>query len=271
MGEQSSLLQGLLARLLQGDESARRELINHSYERLRCLAAVILNESFPRLKKAPALMDTTDLAHEATLKVYEALADVHPQSVSDYFRLAAQRMRWLLLDLARNADRSEERRRESAGQDNTTPKDSEPVVPESLAALYQQIDELPEKEREVVDLLYFHGLTQPEAAALLGITERTVRRHWTVAKVKLIKGLQHFQPGSGSPILDAPEQSSPAPPSWSICCLPRPPAALSMRRLTRSRSRPDCATPKRWRSCLPRSARPVSSCGPTSLRCWASR
>ena len=50
------------------------------------------------------------LANEAAVKVYEALADVRPQSVPDFFRLAAQRMRWLLLDLARRADRSAERR-----------------------------------------------------------------------------------------------------------------------------------------------------------------
>src|SRR5690349_2018577 len=112
MSDQTVLLQGLIARLLQGDAAARGELINCAYERLRGLAAVILNESFPRLKKAPALVDTTDLANEAAVKLYEALADVQPATVPDFFRLAAQRMRWVLLDLARRADRSEERQRE---------------------------------------------------------------------------------------------------------------------------------------------------------------
>jgi RNA polymerase sigma factor (TIGR02999 family) len=199
MGEQTSLLQGLLARLLQGEAAARRELINCSYERLRRLAGVILNESFPRLKKGPALLDTTDLANETAVKLYEALAEVKPETVPDFFRLAAQRMRWLLLDLARRADRSEERRRESPSPDSPNPDASSTGLPTTLAALYQQIEELPEKEREVVDLLYFHGLTQPEAAAVLGVAERTVRRHWTVAKIKLFEGLKNFLPGIASP------------------------------------------------------------------------
>jgi hypothetical protein len=91
MGDQSNLIQGLIARLLQGDDGARHELIRCAYERLRALAAVLLNESFPRLKKAPALLDTTDLANEATLKLYDALASVRPQSAADFSRLATQR------------------------------------------------------------------------------------------------------------------------------------------------------------------------------------
>ena len=137
MGEQTQLLQGLLARLLRGDAQARQELIAASYERLRCLAAVILNQSFPRLKKTPALVDTTDLANDVALKLYEALADVQPRTVPDYFRLAAQRMRWLLLDAARRADRSEERRQQPTPPD-CDPNASTADFPASLAALYQQ-------------------------------------------------------------------------------------------------------------------------------------
>ncbi|HLJ94536.1 MAG TPA: sigma-70 family RNA polymerase sigma factor [Gemmataceae bacterium] len=198
MGDQTSLLQGLLARMLQGEEGARRELINCAYQRVRCLAAVILNESFPRLKKPPALVDTTDLANEASVKLFEALADVRPETVTDFFRLAAQRMRWLLLDLARRVDRSEEHRQQAATPPCVESNSSMTGMPTTLAALYQQIEELPEKEREVVDLLYFHGLSQPEAAAILGVTERTVRRYWTVAKVKLFEGLKDFLPTTDS-------------------------------------------------------------------------
>jgi DNA-directed RNA polymerase specialized sigma24 family protein len=42
---------------------------------------------------------------------------------------------------------------------------------------------LPDNEREVVDLLYFHGLSQLETAAMLDVAERTVRRYWTSARL----------------------------------------------------------------------------------------
>jgi RNA polymerase sigma-70 factor (ECF subfamily) len=198
MGEQTMLLEGLLTRMLAGDAAARRELIGNSYERLRCLAAVILNRSFPRLKKAPTLVDTTDLTNEAALKLYELLSEVQPPTLTDFFRLAAQRMRWLLLDLARGIDRATEPVADQPLTNDHAADSAATSLSKTLSALYEQIEALPEKEREVVDLLYFHGLTQPETATLLGVAERTVRRHWTIAKVKLFEGLQPFIPSTGS-------------------------------------------------------------------------
>ncbi|HET6572581.1 MAG TPA: sigma-70 family RNA polymerase sigma factor [Fimbriiglobus sp.] len=194
--EQSALLRSLLARCEGGDESARRELIDRTYERLRRLAAVILNESFPRLKDTPALLDTTDVTNEAALKLYEALAEIRPATGRDFFRLAAQRIRWLLLDQAKRIDR--EGGRPTAGRPDSSPPDgSKPDLPPALAALYEQIEQLPEQEREVVDLLYFHGLTQAEAATYLDVSERTIRRRWTVAKVQLYEGLKFLLPPGG--------------------------------------------------------------------------
>jgi RNA polymerase sigma-70 factor (ECF subfamily) len=199
VSEQTILLQGLIARIQQGDDKARRELIGCAYERLRRLAAVILNQSFPRLKKAPTLLDTNDLVNETALKLYGALAEVRPATVHDFLRLAAQRMRWLLLDLAERADRSEQRQRATSPPDNADPDPSDNSLPATLAALYREIEGLPANEREVVDLLYFHGLSQAEAAAVLGVVERTVRRHWTAAKVKLFDALKDFLPGAVAP------------------------------------------------------------------------
>jgi len=194
--EQSALLQNLLARCVGGDEAARRELINRTYERLRCLAAVILNKSFPRLKDTPALLDTTDVANEAALKLYEALAEIQPATGRDFFRLAAQRIRWLLLDQAKRIDNDAGEQAASRAEFYPPPDESKPDLPLALGALYEQIEKLPEEEREVVDLLYFHGLTQIEAAAYLEVSERTVRRRWTVAKVKLFEGLKYLLPPS---------------------------------------------------------------------------
>jgi RNA polymerase sigma-70 factor (ECF subfamily) len=182
------VLQGLLARLAAGDLAARQELIGCAYQRLRCLARAILNENFPRLKAAPAALETTDVTNEAALGMYQALAEIQPGTPRDFFRLAAQRIRWLLLDRARQVDRD---RRESL--DSPAPRAAdrplEDDAPSAFEALYLQIEALPDEERDVVDLLYFHGLSQPEAAAILGVTERSVRRYWTAARLKLLQAL----------------------------------------------------------------------------------
>jgi RNA polymerase sigma-70 factor (ECF subfamily) len=191
--DQSVVLEGLLARLAAGDPAARQELIGCAYQRLRCLARAILNESFPRLKAAPAALETTDVVNEAALGMYQVLAEIPPATPRDFFRLAAQRIRWLLLERAKHVDRA---RRELPDRLGPRAADRRPEedAPSALEALYQQIEALPEKEREVVDLIYFHGLDQSEAAAILGVTERSVRRYWTAARLKLLQALPKALP-----------------------------------------------------------------------------
>jgi RNA polymerase sigma factor (TIGR02999 family) len=191
-------LQKLIDRVNQGDEAVRMVLIDRAYERLRQLSALILRKNFPRLKEAPTLVDTTDVAHESAYRLYHALAEIRPTTVRDFFRLAAQRIRWLLLDLAREADRAERvgRRHSVESYDNTARSDP----PAVLAELYKQIEELPAHEREVVDLIYFHGLSQAETATQLGVTERTVRRYWTVARFRLFEALKENLPSAAGPV-----------------------------------------------------------------------
>jgi RNA polymerase sigma-70 factor (ECF subfamily) len=196
------VLQGLLARMAAGDAAARNELIGSAYERLRCLASVILNESFPRLKFAPSGLQTTDVANEAALTMYHVLSEIQPATPRDFFRLAAQRIRWLLLDRARQLDRDRQYLAENPIPSQVDKKADEPLAPE-LQALYQQIETLPDHEREVVDLLYFHGLTQIEAVAVLGVTERTIRRYWTSARVKLLQVLPNPLPAGPGAIDEA--------------------------------------------------------------------
>jgi RNA polymerase sigma-70 factor (ECF subfamily) len=191
--DQSAVLQGLLVRLAAGDQAARHELIGCAYQRLRCLASVILNESFPRLKTAPAALETTDVANEAALGMYQVLAEIQPATPRDFFRLAAQRIRWLLIGRAKQIDRARKELVENPppGAAERAPDDDATGV---LEALYDEIEALPDKEREVVDLLYFHGMSQSDTAIILGVTDRSVRRYWTAARLKLLQKLPNPLP-----------------------------------------------------------------------------
>jgi RNA polymerase sigma-70 factor (ECF subfamily) len=192
--ESSAVLRGLLARLAEGDQAARHQLIGCAYQRLRCLARVILNESFPRLKAAPAALETTDVTNEAALGMFQVLAEIPPATPKDFFRLAAQRIRWLLIERAKQVDRAGRELLEGPTQ-HTAARPPEDDAPGALETLYQQIEALPEKERDVVNLLYFHGFDQSETAAILGVTERSVRRYWTAARLKLLQALPSSPPG----------------------------------------------------------------------------
>src|SRR5262249_28092804 len=96
-GDQTTQLQGLLDLVNQGDETARRELINRAYPKLHRLAGKILRD-YPGVRQHE---HTSDIVSEASYRLYEALKEVKPSTVRDFLRLAACRMRWILLDLAK--------------------------------------------------------------------------------------------------------------------------------------------------------------------------
>ena len=65
---------------------------------------------------------------------------------------------------------------------------------EGWSAFHAQVEGLPDEEREVVGLLYYEGLTQEEAAAVLGVGLRTVKRRWQSARCILRQRLNGGSP-----------------------------------------------------------------------------
>jgi RNA polymerase sigma factor (TIGR02999 family) len=199
MGDDQAVdLQQLIDDANRGDDDARRELFHRAYERLRHLSAKILRRNFSRLRGG--LVDPTDVANEVAFRLFRTLDEIKPATVQDFFRLAAQRIRWLLLDLARQTDRAGPKGRHGGQPVESWQSTARSEVPQGLAELYQRIESLPEHEREVVDLLYFHGLNQSETANQMGVTERTVRRYWTTARARLFRALIEGSPPAAAGI-----------------------------------------------------------------------
>ncbi len=76
---------------------------------------------------------------------------------------------------------------------------SEGDEPSSLAEwseFHEAVERLPEEEREAFDLLWYQGLSQPEAAELLGVSPRTIKRRWRSARLLLHDALRGAWPGA---------------------------------------------------------------------------
>ena len=103
-----------------------------------------------------------------------------------------------MLDLARRYDGPEgigSNSSSQAGEDEPSPPRGPTDTtfdPHGLAEwteFHEHVDALPDQERAMFDLLWYQGLNQAEAADTLGISERTVNRHWIKARLRLCESL----------------------------------------------------------------------------------
>jgi len=188
-------LSGWIERLQAGDESARGELIQHTYERLKKLTRKKL-KGYSRLRRWD---DTSDVLHNALQRLLVALKDVKPTSVREFFGLAALQIRRELIDLARHyygrqgPGAHEEAKPRNSSQITPPDKPDTTHEPSRLAEwseFHKQVSNLPQQEREVFDLLYYHELTQPETARILNVSKETVKARWRSARLRLHELIQ---------------------------------------------------------------------------------
>jgi RNA polymerase sigma factor (sigma-70 family) len=122
------------------------------------------------------------------------MRSVRPQTVRQFFALVNQHMRWELNDLARRLDQ-QPTLVELHEEKVTAASSSGSVLTPNGRRMLQAIDQLPENEREVFELLRIQGLTQPEAAEVLCVSAKTVQRRLNGALVLLAKELKDLHPG----------------------------------------------------------------------------
>jgi RNA polymerase sigma-70 factor (ECF subfamily) len=191
-------IQSALDRFRQADVKARDELIALAYERLRHLTSRLLDDY--RLR--PRGEETGDVLHLAMLRFLRALEQVQPLSARDFLGLAATQIRRELIDLTRRyyGRKGHEPPPRRAPDDAVLHEQESPETnaePDWLAAwteLHQRIAELPPEEREVVELLWYLGLRQEEAAQALNVDKSTIKRRWRAARARLADVLQGWLP-----------------------------------------------------------------------------
>jgi RNA polymerase sigma factor (TIGR02999 family) len=170
----------------QCDAKSAEALLPMVYQELRRLAAAKLaNEA------AGHTLQPTALVHEAWLRLSRQ-AEARWQNREHFYAVAAEVMRRILVDRAR--------RRHAARHGGTlervdldtielpAPTDDALVVRVHEALAQLEIED-PSKA-EVVKLRFFVGLENTEAAAILGVSEKTIRRHWAFAKAWLFRAMQ---------------------------------------------------------------------------------
>lgn len=170
-----------------GQEQARAGLLTRACERLRLLARKMLG-AFPAVHSQE---ETDDVLNGAMLRLHTTLAKVCPESLRHFFNLAGQAIRRELIDLARRQDRGDGRRVVIVPDDgpelNRGSNDGCPLDLTAWTEFHQTVEALPQAEREVTTLLWYEELTQAEAAAVLGVSERTILRRWHSARLKLAR------------------------------------------------------------------------------------
>lgn len=180
-----------LAEWRNGSQEAADRLFAAAYQELRRLAAWHFQKERPGHTLQP-----TALVNELYIKLF-AGEPVEWQNRAHFFAVAAQQLRRLLIDHART--RLAEKRgggevRLSLTEVNGLAAPRQEDLSELDHAL-RRLEELDQRSARVVELRFFGGLTEKEAAEVLGISVATLKRDWDFARAWLISQLKSHQSG----------------------------------------------------------------------------
>lgn len=194
MNEPSGDITLLLQRSAQGDSQAATQLFPVVYRELRAMAGAMM-----RGERGNTLQPTA-LVHEAYVKLVSgAQTSVHDRD--HFFRLAAKVMRQVLIDHAR--ERGREKRGGNVNHESFTldvPDGSRGSATLDLLALDEALVELTkvdQRKAELVELRFFAGLTNEQAAAVTGLSLSTIEREWRFARAWLLERMGEQREGKG--------------------------------------------------------------------------
>ena len=139
----------------------------------------------------PEHHDVDSVVHETWLRLFQALEKTEPPTVADFFRLAAHKIRQVLLDMA-DRQRRHVVRQGLSGVDQTDERVDETYNPAKLAQwteFHRKAAELAEDERAVFEMHYYLDLPQAEIAKVLNLHPRKVSYLWVAATERLADDL----------------------------------------------------------------------------------
>lgn len=177
----------VLRQIEQGDSSAAEQLLPLVYDELRKLAAAKLAR-----EKPGQTLQATALVHDAYIRLVDGETPPCWESRGHFFAAAAEAMRRILLNRARDKTRLK-RGGDRQKMDLDQIELALDTPAEDLIALDEALECLADEEpmcAELVKLRFIAGLSHTEAAAVLGITRRVADRHWAYARAWLFERLR---------------------------------------------------------------------------------
>ena len=184
MSSERQLVTQLLRQWGSGSKEALDELMPVVYEQLRKLASRCL-----RAERPDHTLRATALVHEAYLRLVDA--DVAWEDRVHFYAVSARMLRRILVDHAK-AHRREKR---GGGAEKITLDEAVLVGPQAVGGILELDEALgrlaahDQRKSELIELLFFGGLTYDEAADALKISPATVHRELTMAKAWLHREL----------------------------------------------------------------------------------
>lgn len=166
----------------EGESEALDELLPIVYQELHRQA-----ENFMRHERSNHTLQTTALIHEAYLKLVDQNR-MEWENRSQFFGIAANLMRRVLIDYARTR-----KRKKRGGREEDLPFREDLMVATkerninvlALDEALNQLSEMDERQGRIVELRYFGGLSIIETAKVLDVSVATVKRDWSMAKAWL--------------------------------------------------------------------------------------
>lgn len=178
----------ILTAIEHGDSQATAQLLPLVYQALRKLATQRLGQ-----EKPGQTLQATALVHEAYIRLVGPEGDPHWESRGHFFGAAAEAMRRILVENARQKSRLKRggnlaRQFDLDGRNVLAPERPEPLL--ALDEALERLRATNPQVAELVKLRFFAGYTNAESASLLGISPRKADQLWAYARAWLREELE---------------------------------------------------------------------------------